>query len=340
MNKVLFVDDEINVLNALKRGIIEEEYEAFFATSGQAALKILEKEKINVIVADMRMPVMDGIKLLKEVKKIDPDIVRIVLSGYSQLPQIIVAVNKVGVFKFILKPWEINELIADIRSALEYYNLKREAEKLKENLKKTSKMYDTQLELLQDKTMIYHKRLKEINVASQKMIDTIKWIVNNKMDSSFIDVLEKIYQELVLKSIFEQETFKTEQMMDEFHKYIKEASYNQVKIGLTKHSNQQYKGNYRLVFFAFSSILKYAIQDTDKKHQQIRILLDEKELEEQYAIINIYVVINSEKDCKSIIKHPAIFYLTALSKSYDLDIMTQKENNGVSIRFSMHVEKV
>ncbi len=341
MNKVLFVDDEINILNALRRGVIDEEYKAFFATSGQTALKILEKQKINVIVADMRMPGMDGIKLLKEVKSIDPDIVRIVLSGYAQLPQIIVAVNKVGVFKFILKPWDINELLEDIRAALEYYNLKSEAEKLKKNLRKTSKMYDMQLELLQDQTLLYKENLNNVSIASKKMIDTIKWIVKNEMGMAYIDHIGKIHRALINEFIFNKELFTTEQMMQEFHNYIKNYSQREhIKIGLNRHSEQQYRGNYKLILFTFNSILKDVVLEEGNIHQQIKILLDENKSDEQNANISTYLVINTDKEIERIMNHPVNYYLSMLIKPYGLDIVIQEEKNGVSIHLSMRAEKV
>lgn len=69
---VLFVDDEIQVLNALKRGLLDQNYTCFFASSGKDALKILEKHKIAVIVSDMRMPEMNGLQLLREVDRVSP----------------------------------------------------------------------------------------------------------------------------------------------------------------------------------------------------------------------------------------------------------------------------
>jgi two-component system, NtrC family, response regulator HupR/HoxA len=65
---VLFVDDEINILNSLDRGLMDEDYKCYFALNGKKALEILEKEQICVIVSDMRMPEMDGLTLLKLVK--------------------------------------------------------------------------------------------------------------------------------------------------------------------------------------------------------------------------------------------------------------------------------
>lgn len=68
-NSVLFVDDEMNILSAIRRAVVDEPFQAFFANSGKEALKIMEEREIAVLVTDMRMPEMDGLQLLKIVKE-------------------------------------------------------------------------------------------------------------------------------------------------------------------------------------------------------------------------------------------------------------------------------
>jgi len=140
--KVLFVDDEINVLNSLKRGLFEEEYECLFASSGKEALQILENEDVAVIVSDMRMPEMNGLQLLKTVKWLFPDIVCIVLSGYTQLQQILATINQVDIFKFITKPWKLeDEFKVIINQALDYYKIIEENKSFKESLENKNRAY-------------------------------------------------------------------------------------------------------------------------------------------------------------------------------------------------------
>jgi CheY-like chemotaxis protein len=105
---VLFVDDEIQVLRAIKRGIHLEKYKKYFASSGKEALEIIKREDISVIVTDMKMPVMDGLQLLKKVNDMKPDIVKIILSGYTNTAQIIATINFINIYKFILKPWDLD----------------------------------------------------------------------------------------------------------------------------------------------------------------------------------------------------------------------------------------
>lgn len=128
---VLFVDDEEKVLASLKRGLLDEPYEILFANSGKEALEILEQSQVQVIVTDMRMPEMDGLELLKTVKKEYPHIIRMVLSGYADTVTLLAAINHGEIFRFISKPWKSNEeLKTIIRQAIEYYDLHIEREML------------------------------------------------------------------------------------------------------------------------------------------------------------------------------------------------------------------
>ncbi|MFA9465052.1 MAG: response regulator [Velocimicrobium sp.] len=139
---VLFVDDEVNILNSLKRGLIDEEYSCHFASSGSAALRIMEQEKIAVIVTDMRMPEMDGLHLLKIIKGKWPRTVGIVLSGYTQLQQILATINQIDIFKYITKPWKLEEEFKVILyKALDYYILQEENEANKIALQKKNEAY-------------------------------------------------------------------------------------------------------------------------------------------------------------------------------------------------------
>jgi len=128
---VLFVDDDAKVLTSLKRGLIEEPYNILFANSGKEALEILKQQEVNVIVTDMRMPEMNGLELLKVVKKDYPHIIRMILSGYTDIDTLLTAINEGEIFRFIPKPWKSNEeLKTVIRQAIEFYELHGEREML------------------------------------------------------------------------------------------------------------------------------------------------------------------------------------------------------------------
>ena len=120
---VLFVDDEEKILTSLKRGLLDEPYKTLFASSGKKALEILRQNQVHVIVTDMRMPEMSGLELLRAVKEEYPNVIRMVLSGYTQVSTLLTAINQGEIFRFITKPWKLEEEFKPaIREAVEYYD--------------------------------------------------------------------------------------------------------------------------------------------------------------------------------------------------------------------------
>lgn len=115
---ILFVDDEERVVNQL-RIIFRQDYEVHTATSGAAALQILQSTQIDVVVSDQRMPGMTGIEFLDQVRRLQPSAMRLLLTGYSDLAAIVGSVNEGEVFRFINKPWDHAEIQAIIASAVQ-----------------------------------------------------------------------------------------------------------------------------------------------------------------------------------------------------------------------------
>ncbi len=126
---VLFVDDEENILKSLRRSLVDEPYQVFFANSGKEAIEILRQEEVHVIVTDLRMPDMGGLALLRIVKEGHPHSIRLVLSGHAESESLLEAINNGEIWRFITKPWRSDEeLKTIIRQAIEYYDLHSERE--------------------------------------------------------------------------------------------------------------------------------------------------------------------------------------------------------------------
>ena len=119
---VLFVDDEPEILTALKRRFRRESFTLHTASSAKEALEQLREKQIHVIVSDARMPKMSGIELLEEVRRLYPDIVRMMFSGYIEADGLLEAINRAGVFRFIAKPWDEEQLRDQILEAIEQYS--------------------------------------------------------------------------------------------------------------------------------------------------------------------------------------------------------------------------
>lgn len=119
MKKVLFVDDQREILDIIDIKLRDESYEKFYATSASEALDILRNKDIDVVVSDIMMPDMNGLDLLSKAREIKPETIRIVLSGNSQVDAIISAINEGNIYKYIMKPWKIdNEAKLIIREAI------------------------------------------------------------------------------------------------------------------------------------------------------------------------------------------------------------------------------
>lgn len=123
---VLFVDDETNILSSLNRLFRPKNYLIFMASSGEDALLILDKHKIDVVVSDMRMPEMNGAEFLEQVKIKWPSTVRILLTGYTDMSAAIDAINKAGIYRYLSKPWEDNDIQLTVENAIEYKRLREE----------------------------------------------------------------------------------------------------------------------------------------------------------------------------------------------------------------------
>ncbi|MCP3932482.1 MAG: diguanylate cyclase, partial [Bacteroidetes bacterium] len=168
---ILFIDDEIFTLHALERLLKKEPYEKYFSESGAEALKVIENTPIHIVVSDMKMPEMDGLTLLRIIKEQYPDIIRMVLSAYTQTARLLPCINTGEIFRFITKPLEKKELKTAIHDALELFlirqdkvelvrSLQQKNEELQESLTR-QKEVEHKLQLLcvvDDLTGLYNRR--------------------------------------------------------------------------------------------------------------------------------------------------------------------------------------
>lgn len=138
---LLLVDDEENVLKALQRIFRHENYHVHIAGNADAALKRLAQQPVQVVISDFKMPGMNGAELLKRIKADWPDTIRIMMTGHADTTAVMGAVNEGAVYKFILKPWNDDDLRITVALALEQYDLVLRNRALRqENAKKTKEI--------------------------------------------------------------------------------------------------------------------------------------------------------------------------------------------------------
>jgi len=184
---LLFVDDEENILNSLRRLFRPLGYKILTAGSGAEALVLLEHESVDLVISDMRMPQMDGAQLLEQVRAKWPDTLRILLTGYADIGSTIAAINKGEIYRYIAKPWEDNDILLVVRHALERKGLElekrrlellthRQNEELKDlNASLETKVQDRTAELRQTMSFLEqaHSELKKSFITSVRIFSNL-----------------------------------------------------------------------------------------------------------------------------------------------------------------------
>ncbi len=170
-NTILIVDDEENILNSLGRLLDDLGCTVFFADAGNKGLEIIKDEDIHMVISDYRMPGMDGIKFLDEAKKISPETIRIMLTGYADIDLAIKAINDGEVYRFITKPWNNIELLVTVNQGLEYFNMQRELGRL-------NKLIQSQNETLKEwNSKLEQKVAEQTKYIQDFFLDAIKSLV-------------------------------------------------------------------------------------------------------------------------------------------------------------------
>jgi DNA-binding NtrC family response regulator len=124
--EILLVDDEPNILNALKRTFSDDPYRIYTADSAAAGMELLGSRKIKLVISDEMMPGMSGSDFLAQVRTRYPYVVRMMLTGHASIEAAIKAINEGQIYRFFTKPWNDLELRFSVRAAIEKYNLEEE----------------------------------------------------------------------------------------------------------------------------------------------------------------------------------------------------------------------
>ena len=197
---LLLVDDEQNIVSALKRLLRHDGYTILTANSGKEGLELLATHDVGVILSDQRMPEMTGVEFLRRAKELYPDTVRIVLSGYTDLKSVTDAINEGAIYKFLTKPWEDEQLQANIREAFRHHALKLENEQLAREVKVMNEALSrTNLELerrVEEKTREVVSKVNILQV-SQEVLENLPAAIFGVDDTGLIVIANRKAEELL-----------------------------------------------------------------------------------------------------------------------------------------------
>lgn len=142
---VLVVDDEVRSQESLRR-VLAEEFQVVCASSASEASAILGSELVHAILCDQRMPGQSGVDFLRDVRNSWPDPVRMIISGYTDAEDIIAGVNEAGIYQYITKPWEPDQILKTVRGALQLFNLQRDNQSASVEMKQAAEPLQKELQ--------------------------------------------------------------------------------------------------------------------------------------------------------------------------------------------------
>ncbi|RDE24444.1 response regulator [Motiliproteus coralliicola] len=186
--RLLFVDDEPNVLSSLRRLFRPLGFQIFLAESGYQGLDILEEQSIDLIISDMRMPGMDGAEFFERVEDKYPDIPRLLLTGQADLEQTISAINKGKISRYTSKPWDDNELILTVNESLKIRQLMID----KQNL---TKLTESQNKMLKGMNQELEKRV-EARTAELKQTAEMLELSFTQLNDSYLNII-RVFSNLI-----------------------------------------------------------------------------------------------------------------------------------------------
>jgi EAL domain-containing protein (putative c-di-GMP-specific phosphodiesterase class I)/CheY-like chemotaxis protein len=177
---LLLVDDEENILSALKRLFRRDGYRVLTASSGMQGLEVLAENPVDVILSDQRMPGMAGVDFLRHAKDLYPNTIRMTLSGYTDLQSIIDAVNEGAVYKFLTKPWEDERLRDHVALAFRQSELAEENLRLGQEVNTINRELASANQRLERMVAVEHERRRAMQAAagaSRDMLDLLPMAV-------------------------------------------------------------------------------------------------------------------------------------------------------------------
>lgn len=186
--KILCVDDEPNILSALRRMFMLAGFEVEEASSGSQALQKLEQKEFHLVLSDMQMPEMNGADFLAQVRRRWPKVMRLMLTGTADLKAAISAINEGEIYRYLTKPWNDEEVISTVKAALERFALVSERDQLLELTKQQNlslaNMVDTLEEKVKERTSELRSSYDELRssyIASVKAYSTLIGLRNSSL---------------------------------------------------------------------------------------------------------------------------------------------------------------
>ncbi len=215
--RILLVDDEPGVLNALRRVFRQESYEITTSPTALDACEKVSNTHFHLMITDYMMPGMSGAELLREAKKIRPEMIRIMLTGHADTSAVMGAVKDGAVYKFILKPWNDDDLRVTVALALEQYELIQKNRSLQQENALKAKEINALSKMAVTNRSHLAFMLNKRNLLSDQQVQELHRLQQGRKEPAIKLLLERDWvQEKTIQEILRQELMVEEVALAEF----------------------------------------------------------------------------------------------------------------------------
>ena len=169
---VLVIDDEVRSQESIRR-TLDEEFNVLTVSSAEEGRAVMERERIQVVLCDHRMPGVTGIEFLKGVRERWPDTVRMIISGYTDVEDIIAGINDAGIYQYILKPWHPESLLLNVRAAAQLYDLQQQSNQMNLELRTMQPVLQKRVAAKHEKLRNHYEFSRIVRAASSPLNEVI-----------------------------------------------------------------------------------------------------------------------------------------------------------------------
>jgi signal transduction histidine kinase len=271
---MLIIDDEVEITKSLVRQF-RKRYKVFTATNAVDGFKILERENIKVILSDQRMPGMTGVEFFTKIKDKYPDVLKLILTGYSDIEAVISAINDGQVFRYVTKPWNPNELDSIVNEAFEKSGLVTQNRKLLQGLQELNRSLEEKVMARTQELEKLNVKLSELNIEKNRYIGMVVHDLRDPISTAISfselmiecnDTIDNETRLRYLKYIFDNCTF-SNNLIHEF------LDVSKIEAGIfdLNCSDQEYRT------FVYDSIVQNQILAKNKL-QEISVIAERSEM--------------------------------------------------------------
>jgi two-component system response regulator HupR/HoxA len=170
---ILVIDDEVRSQESIRR-TLDEEFNVLTASSAEEGRTIMERERVQVVLCDHRMPGVTGIDFLREVRERWPDAVRMIISGHTDVEDIIAGINDAGIYQYILKPWHPESLLLNVRGAAQLYDLQQQSNRMNIELRTAQPVLQKRVAAKHEKLRTYYEFARIVRSAASPLNGVIE----------------------------------------------------------------------------------------------------------------------------------------------------------------------